>query len=112
LYLVLALGITVDVTIRFLVNYKQEAHKHDSVAETVKHTIRDTGMSIIFTSIILVVGFGVFAVSDFGGTQALGYLTALTLFLAMIFNLTLQPALLLAWDKKKGAKKEKVPNNS
>lgn len=105
-----ALGITVDVTIRFLVNYKQEAHKHDSVAETVKHTIRDTGMSIIFTSIILVAGFGVFAVSDFGGTQALGYLTALTLFLAMIFNLTLQPALLLAWDKKKGTKKEEVPN--
>jgi predicted RND superfamily exporter protein len=96
-----ALGITVDVTIRFLVNYKQELHLHSSVAETVKHTIRDTGMSIIFTSIILVVGFGVFAVSDFGGTQALGYLTALTLFLAMVFNLTLLPALLVAWDKKK-----------
>lgn len=96
-----ALGITVDVTIRFLVNYKQEMHLHKTVAETVKHTIRDTGMSIIFTSIILVAGFGVFAVSDFGGTQALGYLTALTLFLAMVFNLTLLPALLLAWSKKK-----------
>ncbi len=96
-----ALGITVDVTIRFLVNYKQEMNLHDSVADTVKATIKDTGMSIIFTSIILVAGFGVFAVSDFGGTQALGYLTALTLFLAMVFNLTLLPAMLVAWDKKK-----------
>lgn len=95
-----ALGITVDVTIRFLVNYKQEMHKHSSVAETVRHTLRDTGMSIIFTSVILVAGFGVFAVSDFGGTQALGYLTALTLFLAMVFNLTLLPAMLVAWNKK------------
>lgn len=96
-----ALGITVDVTIRFLVNYKQELHKHGSVAETVRYTIKDTGLSIIFTSIILVVGFGVFAVSEFGGTQALGYLTSLTLFLAMVFNLTLLPALLLVLDKKK-----------
>lgn len=100
-----ALGITVDVTIRFLVNYKQELPKHDTVADAVRFTIKDTGMSIIFTSIILVVGFGVFAVSDFGGTQALGYLTSLTLFLAMIFNLTLQPALLLIWDKKSKKKK-------
>lgn len=99
-----ALGITVDVTIRFLVNYKQEMNLHATVAETVKATIKDTGMSIIFTSIILVAGFGVFAVSDFGGTQALGYLTALTLFLAMVFNLTLLPALLVAWDKKKKKK--------
>ncbi|WP_129020263.1 efflux RND transporter permease subunit [Edaphocola flava] len=96
-----ALGITVDVTIRFLVNYKQELPKHGSIAETVRYTIKDTGLSIIYTSIILVVGFGVFAVSEFGGTQALGYLTSLTLFLAMVFNLTLLPALLLVMDKKK-----------
>ncbi|HRP90031.1 MAG TPA: MMPL family transporter [Edaphocola sp.] len=96
-----ALGITVDVTIRFLVSYKQELIHHSSIAKTVKYTIRDTGLSIIFTSIILVVGFGVFAVSEFGGTQALGYLVSLTLFLAMIFNLTLLPALLLIWNSKK-----------
>ncbi|RQO30189.1 RND transporter [Taibaiella sp. KBW10] len=99
-----ALGITVDVTIRFLVNYKQELPKHNSVADTVRYTIKDTGLSIIFTSIILVVGFGVFAVSEFGGTQALGYLTSLTLFLAMVFNLTLLPALLLVMDRKKTKK--------
>jgi predicted RND superfamily exporter protein len=44
----------------------------------------------------------VFLVSEFDGTKALGYLTALTLFMAMITNLTLLPALLVWFDKQKG----------
>jgi len=105
-----ALGITVDVTIRFLVNFKQELSTHDEdIQMTVRRTIRDTGLSIIFTSLILIAGFGVFAVSDFQGTKSLGYLTALTLFLAMITNLTIQPALLLWMDKAK-RKKQDMPS--
>lgn len=95
-----ALGITIDVTIRFLVNFKQELERNDDdIATTVKRTIHDTGLSIIYTSLILIAGFGVFALSQFDGTKSLGYLTSLTLLLAMVFNLTLQPALLLWMDK-------------
>ncbi len=95
-----ALGITIDVTIRFLVNFKQELARHDDdIAVTVKRTIHDTGLSIIYTSLILIAGFGVFALSQFDGTKSLGYLTSLTLLLAMVTNLTLQPALLLWMDK-------------
>lgn len=95
-----ALGITIDVTIRFLVNFKQELAQHDdSIAETVHRTIRDTGLSIIYTSLILVAGFGVFALSQFDGTKSLGYLTSITLLLAMVANLILLPALLLWMDK-------------
>jgi uncharacterized protein len=95
-----ALGITIDVTIRFLVNFKQELVNHDlNIAATVKRTIRDTGLSIIYTSLILIAGFSVFILSQFDGTKTLGYLTSLTLLLAMITNLTLQPALLLWVDK-------------
>jgi predicted RND superfamily exporter protein len=102
-----ALGITIDVTIRFLVNFKQELTKHDdNIAATVKRTIHDTGLSIIYTSLILIVGFGVFALSEFDGTKSLGYLTSLTLLMAMITNLTLQPALLLWIDRKKQTKDE------
>jgi predicted RND superfamily exporter protein len=97
-----ALGITIDVTIRFLVSYKQELERHKAdVGATVRHTIFDTGLSIIYTSLILIAGFGVFAVSNFDGTKSLGYLTSLTLFIAMITNLTLQPAMLL-WLNKAG----------
>jgi len=100
-----ALGITIDVTIRFLVNFKQELSRHDdNIAVTVKRTIHDTGLSIIYTSLILIAGFGVFALSEFDGTKSLGYLTSLTLFLAMVTNLTLQPALLLWIDRAKQKK--------
>ena len=95
-----ALGITIDVTIRFLVNFKQELARHDdSIADTVHRTIHDTGLSIIYTSLILTAGFGVFVMSQFDGTKALGYLTSITLLLAMVTNLVLLPALLLWMDK-------------
>ncbi|MCW3120675.1 MAG: putative exporter of the superfamily protein [Flavipsychrobacter sp.] len=95
-----ALGITIDVTIRFLVNFKQELSRHDdSIADTVHRTIHDTGLSIIYTSLILIAGFGVFVLSQFDGTKSLGYLTSITLLLAMVTNLTLLPALLLWMDK-------------
>ena len=62
-------------------------------------TIHDTGLSIIYTSLILIAGFGVFILSEFDGTKSLGYLTSMTLLLAMVTNLILLPALLLWMDK-------------
>ncbi|MCB0698330.1 MAG: MMPL family transporter [Chitinophagales bacterium] len=103
-----ALGITVDVTIRFLVNFRQELERNDDdIASTVHKTIHDTGLSIIYTSLILIAGFGVFILSKFDGTKSLGLLTSMTLFIAMITNLILQPALLLWMDKI--LKKSKSP---
>jgi len=97
-----ALGITIDVTIRFLVNFKQELSRHDeSIAATVRRTIHDTGLSIIYTSLILIAGFGVFILSQFDGTKSLGYLTSMTLLVSMVTNLTLLPALLMWMDKVK-----------
>jgi uncharacterized protein len=95
-----ALGITIDVTIRFLIAFKQELPRHNNIIrDAVKATIHDTGLSIIYTSLILVVGFLVFVISHFQGTQALGYLISLTLLLALFVNLTLLPALLVWMDK-------------
>lgn len=91
-----ALGIAIDVTIRFLINYKQELPLNSNqVVPTVQQTIRHTGISIIYTSLVLVAGFIIFCFSNFGGTQALGWLTSLTLLVAMITNLVLLPVLLL-----------------
>lgn len=96
-----ALGIAIDVTIRFLVNYKQDLiTHHQDVEKTVRGTIQETGISIIYTSLILSAGFIVFLVSQFDGTKALGYLTALTLLFAMITNLTILPVLLTLFRKK------------
>ncbi|WP_143309803.1 efflux RND transporter permease subunit [Chitinophaga vietnamensis] len=105
-----ALGIAIDVTIRFLVNFKQELPHHDlNISATVKQTIHETGLSIIYTSMILFAGFMIFSFSEFGGTKALGWLTSLTLIIAMVTNLTILPALLLWMEKallKQASKRE------
>jgi len=97
-----ALGIAIDITIRFLVNYKQELplHKYDR-KRTVIETIHSTGISIIYTSLVLIAGFIIFCFSGFGGTQALGWLTSLTLITATFTNLVLLPALLISLEKIK-----------
>ena len=61
--------------------------------------MRETGISMIYTSIILFFGFGVFTVSSFGGTVALGILVSLTILMAMLADLLLLPSLLLSLDK-------------
>jgi predicted RND superfamily exporter protein len=94
------LGIAVDVTIRFLVNYKQELpHLNNNVHVTLTQTIRHTGISIIYTSLVLVAGFVIFCASDFGGTKALGWLTSLTLVTSTLTNLILLPALIKKFIK-------------
>lgn len=96
-----ALGIAIDITIRFLVNYKQQLKGHENDArQTVIQTIYSTGLSIVYTSIVLIAGFVIFCFSGFGGTQALGWLTSLTLITATIANLVLLPALLLSFFRK------------
>jgi predicted RND superfamily exporter protein len=96
-----ALGIAIDVTIRFLVNYKQELPlQNNNVHQTLILTIKHTGISIIYTSLVLVAGFIIFCFSDFGGTKALGWLTSFTLIVSTLTNLVLLPALIKTFIKK------------
>ena len=97
-----ALGIAIDVTIRFLINYKQELPRlNNQVDVTLVQTIKHTGISIIYTSMVLVAGFVIFCFSDFGGTKALGWLTSLTLVVSTFTNLILLPALIKTFIKQK-----------
>jgi predicted RND superfamily exporter protein len=95
-----ALGIAIDITIRFLVNYKQELKNATDTKQNVIKTIHSTGLSIIYTSIVLIAGFIIFCFSGFGGTQSLGWLTSITLVTATITNLVLLPAMLIDLSKK------------
>ncbi len=97
-----ALGIAIDITIRFLVNYKQELPLHNyNIRKTVVETIHHTGISIIYTSLVLIAGFVIFCFSGFDGTKALGWLTSLTLVTATFTNLVLLPALLITLGSRK-----------
>ncbi len=96
----IAFGISVDDTIHFLARYRQELSDTNwTIRTAVILAMKETGLSMIYTSIILFFGFGVFSLSDFGGTAALGMLVAFTLLVAMFSNLILLPSILLAFAK-------------
>lgn len=96
----IAFGISVDDTIHFLAKYRLELEETNwSIRAAVVIALKETGVSMIYTSIILFFGFGVFSVSNFGGTVALGTLVAITLLFALFSNLILLPSLLLTLEK-------------
>lgn len=102
----IAFGISVDDTIHFLAKYRQELLANNwKVKSAVYSALRETGVSMFYTSIVLFFGFLVFTVSSFGGTIALGGLVSITLLLAMVSNLLLLPSLLLSFEKKIANKK-------
>ncbi|WP_298781376.1 MMPL family transporter [uncultured Polaribacter sp.] len=97
----IAFGISVDDTIHFLAKYRQELIANNwRIQPSVYAALRETGVSMFYTSIVLFFGFLVFTLSSFGGTIALGGLVSITLLLAMVSNLLLLPSLLLTFEKK------------
>lgn len=96
----IAFGITVDDTIHFLAKYRQELITNKwQIKKSVYGALKETGISMFYTSIVLLAGFSVFIISSFGGTQALGALVSTTLLCAMLSNLLLLPSLLLSLER-------------
>lgn len=96
----IAFGISVDDTIHFLAKYRQELMANQwRIKVSVYAALRETGVSMFYTSIVLFFGFSVFIISNFGGTVALGALVSATLLFAMLANLVLLPSLLLSLEK-------------
>ena len=96
----IAFGISVDDTIHFLAKYRQELNaNHWRIKKSVYAALRETGVSMFYTSIVLFFGFSVFMISSFGGTVALGALVSATLLFAMLANLILLPSLLLSLER-------------
>lgn len=108
----IAFGISVDDTIHFLAKYRQELRSnHWKIRKSVYAALRETGVSMFYTSIVLFFGFSVFMISSFGGTVALGGLVSATLLFAMLANLLLLPSLLLSLERSIANKRVlKEPN--
>jgi len=106
----IAFGIAIDNSIQLLAKYRQELRRTShNIKASVIYAIRETGISIIYTSIVLFFGFGVFALSKFGGTVSLGVLVALTLLIALFSNLFILPSILLAFERKSDVDTEYEP---
>lgn len=96
----IAFGLSVDDTIHFLAQYRQELTRNNwKIKRSVFATIKESGISMFYTSVVLFAGFSVFMLSDFGGTVALGGLIAITLAFGMLSNLMLLPCLVLTLNK-------------
>ncbi len=96
----IAFGISVDNTIHFLAKYRQELKMTGwNIRRSVKLALRETGVSMMYTFVVLFFGFGVYSVSQFGGTAALGVLVSLTLLIAITSNLILLPSLLIGLER-------------
>jgi uncharacterized protein len=96
----IAFGLSVDDTIHFLAQYRQELGKHNwKIKKSVFETLKESGVSMFYTSVVLFSGFSIFLLSSFGGTVALGGLIAITLLFGMLSNLMLLPSLVLTLNK-------------
>jgi predicted RND superfamily exporter protein len=103
----MALGVIVDDSVHFLTKYQiaRKAAGADAKSAVVS-AFTGVGTALLITTIILVAGFAILAQSSFGLNSAMASLTAIALFMALIADLTLLPALLIMLDKKKDEDKE------
>jgi len=96
----IALGITVDNAILFLAKYRQEMRTRKwDIKYTIIKSLRETGLGIVYTSIVLFFGFGMFFFSQFGGTKAMGMLVSLAILVGTFTNVLILPSLLLSLEK-------------
>lgn len=97
----IAFGISVDFTIHFLAKYRLELGYFDqNVVKAVVASIKETGLSMLYTAFILFFGFVIFTGSDFKGTFYLGLLTSMTIVIAIFANLVLLPTILVYFREK------------
>jgi predicted RND superfamily exporter protein len=100
----------VDNAIHFLSRYRLQLKLNDwNIKPSVIAALSETGYSMIYSSVVLFFGFGIFILSSFGGTEALGYLISFTLLMALLCNLFLLPSLLLSLDKRITTRRFKEP---
>jgi hypothetical protein len=97
----IALGISVDNAIHFLSRYRLYLKFNNwQIKSSVISALKETGYSMLYSSVVLFFGFAIFITSSFGGTQALGYLISFTLIMALLSNLFVLPSLLLSLDRR------------
>lgn len=96
LVFVIAFGIAVDDTIHFLSRYRLERSLGHDMETAILHTLQGTGKAMLLTSFILIAGFILLLLSDFGGTYSTGLFTGLTILFAMLSDLFLVP-ILIRW---------------
>jgi uncharacterized protein len=98
------IGLAVDDTIHFMSHYRITLIKTKDMAQSLKHTITEVGPSILFTGMVLGLGFSIQGFSDYLGTAKMGIFGGLAIFVGILCELFLLPALLVVFKPKFGLK--------
>lgn len=93
------LGLVVDDTVHFLHRLRTELPRHADPANAVRATLASAGHAIVTTSIIMTLGFSVFALSAIASLVQFGLLIALAMAIAVLTDLVLLPALVMTWRR-------------
>ncbi len=91
----MALGIAIDDTMHFLVRYRRARRAGRDAAAASRECVREVGRPIAITSVMLVLGFAVVALSGFETLSEFGALIGLTMGVCLATDLVLLPAILV-----------------
>ncbi len=98
----MALGVVVDDSVHFLSKYQIARRELKlSANDAVISAFNGVGTALVVTTLILTAGFAILAQSTFGVNSYMAMLTGIALVIALIADMTLLPALLIALDKDK-----------
>ncbi|MDG2199180.1 MAG: efflux RND transporter permease subunit [SAR324 cluster bacterium] len=97
----IALGLAVDDTIHFFHNFQRYLQKTGNPEEAVLRTLNTTGRTLLFTSVVLSIGFFSYTISEMNNLFSFGLITGLTILFAFLADLVVEPALMSLLHSKK-----------
>jgi predicted RND superfamily exporter protein len=94
----LTLGIVVDDSVHFLSKYQRARKQGQNAEEAVRYAFHTVGRALWITTVVLVAGFSVLAMSSFRLNADMGQLSAIVIFIALVVDFVFLPALLMKFD--------------
>ena len=91
----ITLGLVVDNTVHFISKYRRALSQNKSVEDAIHYAFNTVGPALVITAVVLTIGFGILAMSSFNLNVYMGGLAAITIVIALVFDLLMLPALLL-----------------
>jgi len=97
----IAIGLAVDDTIHFMHNFRRYYDQSGDPVQAVHETLQTAGRAMLVTTIVLSVGFFIFAFATMSNVRNFGLLTGFTIVMALLADYLLAPALMVLINKKR-----------
>jgi len=91
------IGVSIDDTVHFVNQYMNEVAKDGDIERALEHTIRESGLAIMFTSLVLGFGFCIMAFSSSTGISNVGKFGSLAVFAGLLNDLFLLPVIIFTF---------------